>query len=342
MIIAYAGSANGYIVAVIILQFQVIQLFSSYNLLHQFQSSCSCFDLRAVLMLQNDGGDLLADGDDGVQAGHGILENGGDLLAADLCPVVVILYLGKVEHALTMEAVGGLVQILHPEGDLIEHIAHNSIVVQILAAPESEAFLFHSARAFDQGGPLRIGPTFPFVLPGDPWPLPPYPQYEWYEGKRYGNGWKYLASSYGIPKDQIPGRLVTTGRELELWRKGNDRLAAALPHVPAVKRPSAKRMLGLGRFFEHTVRTVRNGILFKRDGLVLTDAKSSAADRAAAAKRLLAVIGDEESNVRETIPFVEADSSLGWEPSMFYVADREHLEWKLRQLDGVREKILAR
>lgn len=46
--------------------------------------------------------------------------------------------------------------------------------------------------------------------------------------------------------------------------------------------------------------------------------------------------------MRETIPLVEADSSLGWEPSMFYVADREHLEWKLRQLEDVRRRISER
>ena len=101
-------------------------------------------------------------------------------------------------------------------------------------------------------------------------------------------------------------------------------------------------MLGLGRFFEHTVRTVRNCILFKRDGLVLTDGKASTADRLAAADRLHAVIDDEEANVRGTIPLVEADSSLGWEPSMFYVADREHLEWKLRQLGDARKSVSSR
>ena len=206
----------------------------------------------------------------------------------------------------------------------------------------SEAFRFHSARYFDQGGPLRIGPTFALVLPGDPWPLPPHPQYEWYEGIRYGNGWKYLGSGYGIPPDQIVGRLGTTEKELALWRKGNGRLAAALDSVPAVKRPYAERMLGLGRFYEHTVRTVRNCILFKRDGLVLTDAKSSDADRLVAANRLYAVLDDEEANVRETIPLVEDDSSLGWEPSMFYVADREHLEWKLRQLGDARMSVSSR
>ena len=206
----------------------------------------------------------------------------------------------------------------------------------------SEAFLFHSARSFDQYGPLRIGPAFAFVLPGEPWPLPPHPQYEWYEGRRYGNGWKYLGSSYDIPESQIAGRLKTTEKELALWRRGNERLASALANVPAVKRPYAERMLGLGRFFEHTVRTVRNSILFKRDGLALTDPKSSGAEREAAARRLYAVLDDEEKNVRETIPLVDVDSSLGWEPSMFYVADREHLEWKLRQLGDARMSVSER
>ena len=54
------------------------------------------------------------------------------------------------------------------------------------------------------------------------------------------------------------------------------------------------------------------------------------------------MLDDEELNVRETIPLVEADSSLGWEPSMFYVADREHLEWKLRQLGDARRSVSKR
>ena len=45
-------------------------------------------------------------------------------------------------------------------------------------------------------------------------------------------------------------------------------------------------------------------------------------------------------NVRETLPLVDADSRLGWEPSMDYMADREHLEWKLRQLDNLLNKTL--
>lgn len=43
----------------------------------------------------------------------------------------------------------------------------------------------------------------------------------------------------------------------------------------------------------------------------------------------------EKENGLDTIPLVEADSSLGFEPSMLYLTDRRHLEWKLRQIDFV-------
>ena len=41
---------------------------------------------------------------------------------------------------------------------------------------------------------------------------------------------------------------------------------------------------------------------------------------------------------KSAIPLVEADSRLGWEPSMHYLTDREHLEWKIRQIKFVLNK----
>jgi len=34
---------------------------------------------------------------------------------------------------------------------------------------------------------------------------------------------------------------------------------------------------------------------------------------------------------------VESDSRLGWEPSMEYVTDKWHLEWKIKQVKNVLE-----
>jgi hypothetical protein len=55
-----------------------------------------------------------------------------------------------------------------------------------------------------------------------------------------------------------------------------------------------------------------------------------------------------DANARATIPYVEYDSRLGYEPSMEYMCDRAHLEWKiamteraLTELDPIYEQALA-
>ena len=45
------------------------------------------------------------------------------------------------------------------------------------------------------------------------------------------------------------------------------------------------------------------------------------------------IVCQEKENVLDTIPLVQVDSRLGWEPSMDYTTDEKGLRWKLRQLD---------
>ena len=48
---------------------------------------------------------------------------------------------------------------------------------------------------------------------------------------------------------------------------------------------------------------------------------------------MIAILKNEQQNARDTIPLVEFDSILGFEPSMEYVTDRKRLEWKIAQVD---------
>jgi len=68
----------------------VVTVFSigDADLTHHLDCTRTCFNLGAVLMLHNDGGNLLADGDDRVERCHRILENGCDSSAADTGPVL--------------------------------------------------------------------------------------------------------------------------------------------------------------------------------------------------------------------------------------------------------------
>ena len=55
---------------------------------------------------------------------------------------------------------------------------------------------------------------------------------------------------------------------------------------------------------------------------------------------MLKLIEAETENVKKTIPLTEADSRLGWEPSMDYVGGTWHLKWKLYQLNDLKEHMI--
>ena len=59
-------------------------------------------------------------------------------------------------------------------------------------------------------------------------------------------------------------------------------------------------------------------------------------------ERMIAVGQAEIANAEDTIPLAEADSRLGWEPSMEYIADAAHLRWKIRQTRQVIEEEIPR
>ena len=52
------------------------------------------------------------------------------------------------------------------------------------------------------------------------------------------------------------------------------------------------------------------------------------------------ILTAERENAEATIPLVEFDSILGFEPSMEYVCDRASLDWKLRQVDFELQQVI--
>ena len=90
-------------------------------------------------------------------------------------------------------------------------------------------------------------------------------------------------------------------------------------------------MLGLGQFIRKCLQTTwhtKRWWQLKQALLAETDP-----ERADAIIAEMTRLGEAEiANAQATIPLVEADSRLGWEPSMEYMTDRAHLEWKIAQL----------
>lgn len=88
-------------------------------------------------------------------------------------------------------------------------------------------------------------------------------------------------------------------------------------------------LINLGKFIVHTIKT---GINARRWHMLKMKLYSTEDKRAFAEllDKMESLLDEECENAKETIPIVEKDSRLGWEPSMLYMTDRWHIEWKLR------------
>ena len=80
------------------------------NQLQQLLSACPCLLLVLIGVQADDLHDLVADSVHGVQAGHGVLEDDGDLVAADLAKVLLlhVLDLMAVEPHITTHQLAGV------------------------------------------------------------------------------------------------------------------------------------------------------------------------------------------------------------------------------------------
>ena len=91
------------------------------------------------------------------------------------------------------------------------------------------------------------------------------------------------------------------------------------------------RILGLCKFIANTARTAVNMKEFYKCKVALMSAEGEAVKPLV--EQVHAICQKERENVANTIPLVEFDSRLGYEPSMEYMCDAAHLEWKLDLLD---------
>jgi hypothetical protein len=197
------------------------------------------------------------------------------------------------------------------------------LAVQAWAA-WSEAWRDYVPTNEDQYGPFRVGPSYPllFQVEYERFPDAPY--------AHFGAG--ILNTTYNPHNpDILDGEIRLLERMTARWDEGLTHLKQAVALAPARKQTEAQRMLGLGQFIRLYVQTVINTKrwwqLKKR---LLAETQPEAADALVA--EMLALGEAEIANAQAAIPLVEADSRLGWEPSMEYMCDREHLEWKIAQM----------
>lgn len=200
----------------------------------------------------------------------------------------------------------------------------------------SEGITHYVPSDADQYGAFRVGPSYPLnLLHGKVCNLPSA-SYSMFGNKivkplYYGhNDGRSTATSIRVPLEKA---------SLEKMRTLIEQGLAILEEIDN-PNDNLSRLINMGKFINCSLIT---GIHAK-EWYCLNCALSYERDR----NKLAEILDDmevllkaEKKNVENTIPLVQADSRLGWEPSMEYMTDERHLRWKLRQLDYIMGPQLA-
>lgn len=188
----------------------------------------------------------------------------------------------------------------------------------------SEGIRHTVTNARDQYGPYRVGPSFPLLFEKS-YTIPSAP-YARFKGKSVCNpAYPYKLETeehYKKIYHEIDYALIA----LDCYSRGADLIESVIPQISPSKREDAVRMVTLGRFMARTVQTT------------IHTKKWLLAKKREDYEEMLRIGQAEIENALATIPLVETDSRLGFEPSMEYMTDREHILWKIDVTRSVMEE----
>lgn len=190
----------------------------------------------------------------------------------------------------------------------------------------------------DQYGPFRVGPSYPILLFRDTDAEFPSVPYAPHGGNEICKPmYAYDLSTQG-QWDKINYEIKCHTKTADMFNAGCEILEKVIPLIPEKKQFEAKLLLNMGYFIRNAARTTVNVKEFKKRKEVLL--ASEGAERNRIVDEMIEIANRDIENARETIAFVDFDSRLGYEPSMEYMCDREHLEWKINLTKGVAEEEL--
>jgi len=194
----------------------------------------------------------------------------------------------------------------------------------------------------DQYGPFRVGPSYPFIL-GRSVSIPTVP-HAIHGGNKithvdyaYSTSVSYThesATRIGFRQLRIPGEIRSLEKMRGLQRQAREKLESLAGKLDGIRKEDCLRLCNMIHFMEHTATTAihaKKWAILRWQFPTLTEK----ADLQNWVDTMTALAEAEIQNAEQTIPFVEADSRLGWEASMEYIGDARHLRWKIRQVRQV-------
>lgn len=211
----------------------------------------------------------------------------------------------------------------------IEHMNELTAVLKLW----SEAINYYTPTDNDMYGAFRIGPSYPFCLFVQT--KPPAKEYA-----LNGNGIFHTeyntVYAHEVTFDKGSPVSLKLQPEINSLAKMKTLMDKGIEILEQIENANDNilYLLNLGKFISISIKTGINAKLWYR----LKSRMNACEDK----KEFAKIIDDMESllkceieNAESAVDLVEYDSRLGWEPSMEYMTDREHIEWKIKQVNYV-------
>ena len=194
----------------------------------------------------------------------------------------------------------------------------------------SEGIRLYISTDEDQYGPFRIGPSYPLVLLRDvDIPAADYAVLgNRICGTLYGSMDMFR---FSLRSFRLPVELKSLEKMEAKIKAGIDILEELAPEIKAAYKENMLEMINLGRFIMRCVKTVINVKKWYMLKLKLLSTTSES-ELLSIVSEMTAIARQEISNAEATIELVNNDSRLGWEPTMEYMCDEDHLRWKIKQV----------
>ena len=212
----------------------------------------------------------------------------------------------------------------------------------------SEAMGEYVASNYDQYGGFRIGPAYPLLVQQDA-QIPTVP-HAFFGGNRICK--TLYPVDLSVKADQIEYEIAQNTLVEDYLHRAGDLLEEILPELTQMQLAEGQRMWALVRFMQYTCQTVLHvkqwhklkwQLGFRIDPTETAKSKKavitfreevfnalSKEEREQIIRQMEALAEAELENARRTIPLVQLDSRLGFEPSMEYIGDEAHILWKIQ------------
>ena len=201
----------------------------------------------------------------------------------------------------------------------------------------SEAIRHYTPTDADQYGAFRVGPSYPLCLIRSV--KPPAAEHAPFGNEIMDPLYPADYSPvFGLPSGRGEWPSLRVAGEIRSLEKMKQYMVDGGKLLQTVADPNEELqyLINLGEYIECCVQT---GIHAKQ--WYVAKARANAVTEREQMREQIGVlrslVAAERANAERAIPLVERDSRLGWEPSMEYIGDAEHIQWKLRHLKYVED-----